>query len=393
MMIFLFPVLLFMNGVSEYLMNKIMTEMHVLDEKHGTYHAICAVLRIAWIFLGAWFAVPLPVLLIVLLFLLFLNVIPYPDRKLLMNNFTIFVYLIYTALLMTVIGGAGLLGFDVNNMVQDTVFRGIIMNTTFMVFNALSVLLLHYRPEFLWKEDYDRSKVVIYTRFLLACVVYFILDAVILTLYPAGRINYLLLVSGDILILILLFDFLDYNYVFAKSEEMKREYEESAVLVAQQYFEKESLKKLSGFDALTHAFNRREICSVMADHIQAGHQLVCVFIDLDGLKRANDRYGHTFGDFMLKRFADTCMDLVMEKGYLSRIGGDEFLLVFPDGDIHEIEARIKKLQLKLLEPSDCKEKISFSYGISCGEQSVDSYISTADQRMYADKSRKQRDHV
>lgn len=392
-MIVLFLALLFMNGISEYLLNKMMTAMHVLDKKHSTYHAICAVLRIAWIFLGAWFAVPLPVFLIVLLVLLFLNVVPYPDRRLLMNNYTIMVYLLYTSLLMTVIGGMGLLGFDVNTLVQNAVFRGIVMNTTFMIFNALCSLLLHYRPEFLWREDYDKSKVVIYTRFLAVCVIYYILDAVILTLYPTSRINYLLLVIGDILIMILLFNFLDYNYVFAKSEEMKREYEESAVLIAQQYFEKESLKELSGFDALTHAFNRREICSVMAKHIQAGRQLVCVFIDLDGLKRTNDKYGHTFGDLMIKRFADTCMELVMEQGFLARIGGDEFLLVFPDKDSHEIEARIKKLQLRLLEPSDSKEKISFSYGISCGEQSVDSYIRAADQQMYADKSRKQRDNI
>lgn len=392
-MIILFPVLLFMNGISEYLLNKMMTAMHVLDKKYSTYHAICAVLRVAWIFFCAWFAVPLPVLLIVLIILLFLNVVPYPDRQLLLNNYTVIVYLLYTSLLMTVIGCTGLLGYDVGKMLQDTAFRGIIMNTAFIFFNALCILLLHYRPEFLWREDYDRSKVVIYTRFLMTCVIYYILDAVILSLYPTGQINYLLLVIGDILIMILLVNFLDYNYVFAKSEDMKREYEESAVLVAQQYFEKESLKKLSGFDALTHAFNRREICSIMADLIRAGHQMVCVFIDLDGLKRTNDKYGHTFGDIMIKRFADTCMELVMDQGYLARIGGDEFLLAFPDEDIREIESRIKKLQLKLLEASDYKDKISFSYGISYGEKSVDSYISTADQRMYADKSRKQQGDI
>ena len=77
-------------------------------------------------------------------------------------------------------------------------------------------------------------------------------------------------------------------------------------------------------------------------------------------------------------------------GYLARIGGDEFLLVFPDGEISRIEALVQNLQRKLLETADPKDKIFFSYGISSNEESVDRYMETADQRMYADKNRKQR---
>lgn len=365
--------------------------MNVLEKKYIVYHSVCAVLRIVWIFLGAWFAVPMPVLLIGLFILLFLNIIPYRNRRLLMNNLTMIIYLIYASLLMTVIGIAGLLDVNVDYMVQNTTTRGIVMNTTFVIFNIICILLLHYHPEFLWKEDYDKSKVVIYTRFLFICVIYHILDAVILTIYQTNWINYLLLVSGDLLILILMFNFLNYNYVFAKSEEMRKEYEESEVLIAQQYFEKESLKKISEFDALTNTYNRREISSIMLESIQTGHKLACVFIDLDGLKRTNDKYGHTFGDLMLKRFADACMDLIKEKGYLARIGGDEFLLIFLDEEIDVIELYIRDLQLKLLEPAEEKEKIFFSYGIAYGEKSVDDYINLADQRMYENKNRKRCD--
>lgn len=385
----LFSLLLFMNCLTEYLLNKMMVTLDVLEERYSVYHAACAVLRIMWIFTGAWLAVPLPVILIGLFILLFLNAIPYPKRRLLVNSFILILYLIFTSLIMTLIGGAGLLGYDVESILRDRSLRGIIMNSTFIFFNVLCALLLHYFPEFLWKEDYDKSKVVIYTRFLFICAIYHIMDSVILTLYPAGRINYLLLLSGDALILVLMFNFLNYNYVFAKSEEMRREYEDSEVQFAQQYFEKQSLIKLSGFDSLTNAYNRREICSIMEEQIQEGHPLTCVFIDLDGLKRANDKYGHTFGDFMLKRFADACVEGMQGKGSLARIGGDEFLLVFPDEEIGDVEAFVKTLQLKLLEPAEDKEKIFFSYGISHGQKSVDSYILMADQKMYANKVRKQ----
>lgn len=387
-MVYLFPVLLLMNCLAEYLLNKMMMTMNVLEKKYIVYHTACAILRVAWISLGAWFAVPIPILLIGLFFLLFLNVIPYRSRRLLMNNFTMVIYLIYASLLMTVISTAGLLGYDVNYMVLVGTVRVIVLNATFIIFNIICILLLHHHPEFLWKEDYDKSKVLIYTLFLFICVVYHILDAMILTLYQTNQVNFLLSVSGDVLILILMFNYLNYNYVFAKSEEMRREYEESQISIAQQYFEKESLKKLSALDSLTHAYNRREISSIMAESIRNGHSLACVFVDLDGLKRTNDRYGHTFGDLMLQRFADASTAMLKDKGFLARIGGDEFLLIFLDQSVQDIESRIKELQLKLIEPEDEKEKIYFSYGISYGEDSIENYILLADQRMYADKNRK-----
>lgn len=387
-MVYLFPVLLIMNCLAEYLLNKMMMTMNVLEKKYIVYHTACAILRVAWISLGAWFAIPIPILLIGLFFLLFLNVIPYRSRRLLMNNFTMVIYLIYASLLMTVISTAGLLGYDVNYMVLAGAVRVIVLNATFIIFNIICILLLHHHPEFLWKEDYDKSKVLIYTLFLFICVVYHILDAMILTLYQTNQVNFLLSVSGDVLILILMFNYLNYNYVFAKSEEMRREYEESQISIAQQYFEKESLKKLSALDSLTHAYNRREISSIMAESIRNGHSLACVFVDLDGLKRTNDRYGHTFGDLMLQRFADASTAMLKDKGFLARIGGDEFLLIFLDQSVQDIENRIKELQLKLIEPEDEKEKIYFSYGISYGEDSIENYILLADQRMYADKNRK-----
>ena len=164
----LFPMLLFLNGLSEYLLNRMMAAMGVPDPAHRGYHMLCAVLRIVWIFLGAILLIPLPVLLIGLLFLLFLNVLPYPNRRLMMNHFTMVIYLIYTSLLMTVIGTAGLLKFDMARIASNTELRLIVMNTTFAFFNVACLFLLHSHPEFLWKQDSDKSKVVIYTRSLSA---------------------------------------------------------------------------------------------------------------------------------------------------------------------------------------------------------------------------------
>lgn len=383
--------LIILNSLSEYLIYKMMIATAVLDKKNDLYHAVCAGLRIIWVLAGTCTKVPVPGFLIGLFVLFFLNVIPYRRKIILMNNFTMIIYLMFTTLLLIITGIAGLAGFDFIYSSQNTSVRVVIMTAAFMSFNALCIFLYYFHPDYLWREDYDKSKVLIYTHFLFVCAVYHILDAVILYLYQADRIGYLLLLSGDVLIFILIFNFLNYNYVFEKSEEMQREYEQSEIMLAQQYFEKDSLKKLSEFDSLTNAYNRREISSLMLQYIQSGHQLICVFADLDGLKHINDTYGHTFGDFLLKRFADACDKILHDKGHLARIGGDEFLLVFPDQKRCDIEECIKELQLILLKPADDKEKIYFSYGISSEEESVEDYILLADQRMYTDKNRKRRD--
>lgn len=387
----IFFVLIIMNFVAEYLLNRMMLTMNILEKENNIYHVLCAILRVLWICLCAWFSSPLAIVLIGLFVLLFLNILPYYKRSLLMTNFTMIIFLIYTSLLMMIIGFVGMIGFNAVHLKQNAVMRVIIINMSFLIFNLICFLLLRFYPEFLWKEDYDRLKVVIYTRFLIVCCIYHIFDAVILTMYDVGWVNYLLLVLGDALILILMFNFLNYNFVFAKSEAIKKEYVENEIILAQQFFEKESLKQLSEFDSLTNAYNRREISSIILENINIGNKIVCVFVDLDGLKQTNDRYGHTFGDLMLKKFADASIEIMRENGYLARIGGDEFLLIFINQPIQDVDSRMEELQLKLLEPTDEKQKIYFSYGISYNEKSVEDYINSADQRMYVCKNRKWRD--
>lgn len=389
--ILLYFFLLTINCLTEFLLYKMIMAIGVLKKKYFIYHIVCAILRIMWLCLSAWFLVPLPLFLIGLLFFLYLNSIPYRTRSLLINHFTIIIYLIYTFILMTVIGISGLAGMDVSSMIMDKAMRSIVLNITLIVFNIICFLLLRYRPSLLWLEEVDRFKVVIYTRFLIICVIYHLFDAIILTFYSISRVNYFLLVSGDFLILVLMYNFLAYNYVFEKSKRMKKEWEENEILVAQQHFEKEALRKLSKHDALTNTYNRREISEIMQKHIVDGHKLSCVFIDLDGLKRINDTYGHAFGDLMLKRFADACSAILSDNDSLARIGGDEFLLVFPDREIVSAESLIRNLQQKLLEPTEEKDKIYFSYGISYNEESAEQYIKLADQKMYECKKRKRCD--
>lgn len=384
----IYCILIFMNCLTEYQMNRMMLDIHVLEKKHLMYHVFCAVFRIFWIAVCGCLAYPLPIFVIGLFLLLFINILPYRTRLLLMTNFIMIIFLLFTSFLMLVIGCAGLVGYSFPILMENTAIRITVLCTAFLLHDLICFLLIRYRPGFLWNEEFDRLKVVIYTLFLSVCVLYHLIDSIVLSVYETIHINYLLLLSGDVLILILMFMFLNSNHIFLKSEMMKKQYEESEVLVAQQFFEKEALKELSGHDPLTSAYNRREICTIMQEQLKEGHKLACAFVDLDGLKRTNDTYGHTFGDRMLKKFADACNLMLKDKGCLARIGGDEFLLVFFDRNISDIEADIKHLQLQLIENKSVEEKIYFSYGISFDEATVDAYITSADRKMYQCKKRK-----
>lgn len=387
-MLILFLILLYLNIFTDILFYKKLVEQDILKRKNGLHYGICSGLRVLWILFGTWRAIPIPLLVAGLLLIVLLNIIPYHNRRLRLGNFSLVMYLIFVALLLIAIGAVGIFGMGISLLQGNMMIRVAVANIIYLFFYLIVYLLIHYYPNFFWRDDYDRSKVTIYTWFLFICVLYQWLDSVLITMYETERVNDILLLIGNILIAILAFNFMNYNYEFVRSKEARREYEESEILIAQQYFEKQELKKLSSLDSLTKAYNRREISALMEKSIQQGHQLICAFIDLDGLKEINDTYGHACGDQMLMRFADASTEILQEEGYLARIGGDEFLLIFLDQELAEVDKRIKKLQEELLKPKEEKNRVSFSYGIAQGEDSVENYILQADRQMYLDKNRK-----
>lgn len=392
-MFIVFTILLVMNALTEYLFNKMLFSLRVIERKYTLFHSVTALLRILWVAATSWFSFPLPIVLIGLFILLAFNTIPYRRISFLMNNFTMIIYLIFITILMMIIACLGLVGINIAKLMEDSLIRIITVNVAFGIFNGICFMFLHYYPEFLWQENNDRLKVVLYTWFLFICSVYQVLDSTVVSMYVVSQTTYLLLISGDVLILILMFNLLNYNFVFARSEKMKQEFEENEVLIAQQFFEKEALKRMSEYDSLTNAYNRREISAIMQEGILSENKMVCVFIDLDGLKKINDHYGHINGDMMLKKFANACVEMLNDTGKLARIGGDEFLLVYFDKSVEEVERYISTLQLKLSESEAEKDKIYFSYGISYNEKTVEDYIAKADECMYRDKVRKQNGDV
>ncbi|MCX7192256.1 MAG: EAL domain-containing protein [Proteobacteria bacterium] len=93
------------------------------------------------------------------------------------------------------------------------------------------------------------------------------------------------------------------------------------------------IKQLAHFDFLTGLPNQTllkdRVAQVMQMAQRSSTQLAVLFLDLDHFKNINDTLGHRIGDELLIQLAERLKSLVREEDTLSRLGGDEFILVLP----------------------------------------------------------------
>lgn len=153
------------------------------------------------------------------------------------------------------------------------------------------------------------------------------------------------------------------------------------------------------FDALTRIPNR-----LSADRYVAGcgspDKVSVVVADLDGLKAANDQFGHLAGDVMIRDFGSLFFRTALPEGFAARNGGDEFLAIFRN-DGNGVWARrfCRRLQVSLDHHNATAEyPITYSIGVSWGQggdyESIQQLISQADHRMYLNKrGKKEKLHI
>ena len=90
-------------------------------------------------------------------------------------------------------------------------------------------------------------------------------------------------------------------------------------------------------DGLTQVMNRlafeKEIVAQIEDANATGKHLALLMIDVDHFKRFNDRYGHKAGDFVLREVAQQIKDSIRDGDFVSRYGGEEFVVILPASNI------------------------------------------------------------
>jgi len=119
------------------------------------------------------------------------------------------------------------------------------------------------------------------------------------------------------------------------------------------------------------------------------------YSDLDNLKDINDEFGHDEGDSVMVQVAKLFKSILREVDIITRMGGDEFLVIFLDSTLKEIpiiRERLSKELTRLNQISKKPYKIGFSTGFSnydsANHQSMDELTRIADKNMYKEKKRK-----
>jgi diguanylate cyclase (GGDEF)-like protein/PAS domain S-box-containing protein len=159
------------------------------------------------------------------------------------------------------------------------------------------------------------------------------------------------------------------------------------------------LEKLAHFDALTGCCNRGYGMGLLEQQIKLAHRkkypLLLAYIDIDRFKYINDTFGHKEGDRVLKGVVNLFKSTLREIDIICRMGGDEFLLIFPDSSLVDaplIRERLSKNLEKLNQKLNQPYKISFSIGLSYYNPAnplfIDELIRIADENMYEEKKKK-----
>jgi diguanylate cyclase (GGDEF)-like protein len=126
-------------------------------------------------------------------------------------------------------------------------------------------------------------------------------------------------------------------------------------------------------DPLTGLYNRRHFLeharSLIARAARSGESVSLLFMDLDHFKGVNDRYGHNFGDEVLRDFAAVLRMHVRTYDLACRYGGEEFVALLSDLDSAGAAAVAERIR-NYLKTSKFPNKSGFSYTVSVGIASV-----------------------
>jgi diguanylate cyclase (GGDEF)-like protein/PAS domain S-box-containing protein len=160
--------------------------------------------------------------------------------------------------------------------------------------------------------------------------------------------------------------------------------------VTQQKLAELRMTDLALYDQITGLPNR----TLLADHVrqvmvQATKGFAILYLDLDGFKAVNDRFGHDAGDQVLKEVARRLRRSIRETDTAARVGGDEFVILIREIDSYRVAARVAEtIRFAINRPipsAESEHHLGASIGISLypvdGEH-LDQLMKCADEAMY-----------
>jgi diguanylate cyclase (GGDEF)-like protein len=156
----------------------------------------------------------------------------------------------------------------------------------------------------------------------------------------------------------------------------------------------EQVRHLAASDPLTGLANYRRLLDVLDTEtertLRSGRPFAVLLLDLDGLKKINDTFGHLVGSRALCRLADILRFHCRAIDTAARYGGDEFALVLPEAredEAQRVVARIHETLAADLEQPPISASIGASVYHGEGER-VEKLLAQADQNLYEEKARR-----
>lgn len=153
-------------------------------------------------------------------------------------------------------------------------------------------------------------------------------------------------------------------------------------------YEKEKLLYTSNTDELTRCYNRHAY-ETDIHALDLNQEWIYLSLDLNGLKHANDTYGHAAGDELIKAAADCMKEVFYKYGKVYRVGGDEFVVLL-DKHVNDFNTLIQSFETKVDNwHGELVTSMGISYGVVFSKeqtwQSVEDVSKIADDRMYKSK--------
>ncbi|WP_050179961.1 sensor domain-containing diguanylate cyclase [Domibacillus robiginosus] len=162
--------------------------------------------------------------------------------------------------------------------------------------------------------------------------------------------------------------------------------------------EEEKLSAHAFLDELTGIMNRRKGLNILSSllHSREASPFTLCYIDINGLKTVNDRYGHNKGDQFIQEICQAIQKALHEEDVLFRLGGDEFIILFPNQPpeaANRTWAAIRTEFDRANQISQQPYELSASHGICYYHPgmniSLEELLEMADQEMYKEKRKVQ----
>lgn len=162
------------------------------------------------------------------------------------------------------------------------------------------------------------------------------------------------------------------------------------------------LEKLYAKDTFSGIYNRngfiKATSGIYRQCVEQQRKIMLMFIDLDGLKKINDTYGHDMGDNAISGIADVLRKVCTKREVFCRFGGDEFIIFAADADEEyaseltgRINGRIAEINANEANPFELSASIGYVIARPDKEEDIFKFVTQADKKMYIEKRRKKRE--